>query len=110
MPAAKKFDINDLAHHPGLKLKYQVESPEDPEELKSRIRQQDADGDHQRWKDAVLFVGVLVLVGTVSLACLAIVLLSIGTADTQKSAGTLLTVIVSAAVGYTTGKGGVKSP
>jgi len=96
---SRKVDLNDLAHQADYHLDFQLKSREIPEELRSRIRQQDADSGHQRWKDAVLFVGVLILVGTVSLVCLAIVGLSRGAADTQKSAATLLTVIVSAAVG-----------
>jgi lipopolysaccharide export LptBFGC system permease protein LptF len=76
------------------------------DERRAKLDLDKADADHQRRKDFLLFVSVVVLIAVVALSCLAVMVFSLGSPDTQKSVSSLLTVIVSAAAGYMTGKGG----
>lgn len=82
----------------------EIKTREHPEERASRLRREEADAEHQRKKDFVLFIIVAIMVCLVALACLWINLSSNYSPDLQKWASSLLTVIVSAILGYMTGK------
>ncbi len=59
---------------------------------------------HRVWRDSILFGMITIGVTILSLSCLWIVVRPGQSADQQKWATTLLTTIVSAGVGYLTGK------
>jgi hypothetical protein len=85
-------------------LEFSIESREHPDERGARLRREHADAEHERRKDLVLLWAVLITVGVVSVVCVVIIAVSGAPADNAKWATTVLTTIVSAGVGYMTGK------
>jgi hypothetical protein len=63
MAAPAKRDLNELAHHPDYNVKVQMER-----------RETDSDAQHRRLKDLISFVAVLVALGLLMVAALAVVL------------------------------------
>jgi hypothetical protein len=96
----KTVSLSHLLDPENLELK----TRDHPEERQSRLRREEADAEHQRRKDFALFVIVAVMVSVVATACLWVTLSSGYPADVQKWASSLLTVIISASLGYMTGK------
>jgi hypothetical protein len=80
------------------------EPKETTSELKSRLVREEADAVLKRTKDLILFRAVIVIVSVVAAACLIASFLPIVPEDTRKSAFSLLTVIVTAAVSFMVGK------
>lgn len=81
-----------------------IESREHPDERGARLRREHADAEHERRKDLVLLWAVLITVGVVSVVCVVIIAVSGAPVDNAKWATTVLTTIISAGVGYMTGK------
>jgi hypothetical protein len=81
-----------------------IESKDDPEVVQSRLRREEADAEHQRHKEVLILWAILITVGVVSVFCLWIVLIPGYPTENVKWATTLLTMIVSGGLGYTTGK------
>jgi hypothetical protein len=75
-----------------------------PQEIRARLQREEADAAHQRAKDLFLYRTVTAAVGVVSVVCLIIAVIPAVPDDTRKWATTLLTSIVSAGLGYMTGK------
>ena len=86
----------------GVKLK--IESPESPAEIRSRLQEQKAEAIHARSKDLLLFRVVLAGVVAVAGLCLWVALGPGHTPDDKKWSTSILTSMVSAGVGYLTGK------
>jgi hypothetical protein len=77
---------------------------ESRDEVKARLARESLEAGHRLWRESILF-GILTLgVSIVVLACLWIALQPGQSPENQKWATTLLTTIVSAGVGYLTGK------
>jgi hypothetical protein len=93
MTAPAKRDLNELALHPDYDVKVQMER-----------RETEPDAQHRRHKDFISFVAVLVALGLLMIAALAVVLAP-GLAPESKSwATSALSAIVAGAVGYLGGK------
>ena len=101
---SRKVDLNELFHRPGIKVDIQVKSPEPPEELQSRLRQQEADARFERTKDLIGYVAALAGVAAVVLCCLWVVIAQRSSPDDKKWATAILTSTVTAWVGYIAGK------
>ena len=79
-------------------------SREHPDERESRLRREKADIEHRRNKEILILWAILITVGVVSVFCLWIVFIPGHPAENVQWATTLLTMIVSGGLGYTTGK------
>ena len=82
----------------------EVKSVELPEVLASRLRQEEADAEHQRRKDLVLFLFAVLGVAGVSALCGFIVLHPRSTPDDKKWATAVLFSIVTSAVSFLAGR------
>lgn len=76
---------------------------ETAEEQQSRLRREEADARHSRWRNTALFGALLVGSGVIFVICINIVLNSTS-ADEQKFAWAILSAIVSGTVGFTVGR------
>lgn len=96
------------------KSKYQIESPELPQELESRLRREEADATHKRdeereesahrrARERVILYAVVATVCVAALVSAGLSIWPIGS-ESAKWANTMLTTIVSAGVGYMMGK------
>jgi hypothetical protein len=94
--------LDDLAAK--SKVQVTLQTKETAAELKSRLGREDADAAHERAKDLFLYRVVALLVSVVSAVCLIASLLPVVPEDTRKSAFSLLTVIITAAVSFMVGK------
>ena len=105
-PAPKKRrGFDPLVPIEGLRFEdVHLKGVESREELKTRLARESRDSTHRIWRESLLFgiftTGVLIVAG----ACLWISLRPGQSPENQKWATTLLTTIVSAGVGYLTGK------
>jgi len=85
-------------------LRWEAKSHESPREIQARIEHEAAEAVHQRHKDLLITRAVLITVGVVTALCITVVLLPGIPSENAKWATTLLTTIVSAGLGYMTGK------
>jgi hypothetical protein len=85
-------------------FKLSLESLEHRDERGARLRREHADAEHERRKDLVLLWAVITTVGAVSVICIVLIAVSGAPVDNAKWATTVLTTIISAGVGYMTGK------
>ena len=85
-------------------IEFSIGSREHPDELGARLHRERADAEHERHKEMMLLWAVLMTVGVVSVVCVVIIAVSGAPVDNAKWATTVLTTIVSAGVGYMTGK------
>jgi hypothetical protein len=85
-------------------FEFSIGSREHPDELAARLRREEADAEHERRKDLLLLWAVLMTVSVVSVVCIVIIAVSGASVDNAKWATTVLTTIISAGVGYMTGK------
>ena len=83
---------------------YSFRSRESKEERLSRLRQEEADKALARQKDSIAFVAVVVLIGVVAAASLVVVFAPGFSDDLRKWSTVTLTIILSASVGYLSGK------
>jgi hypothetical protein len=83
---------------------FTIDRIEDPEVRSSRLRREEADARWGRWKEGFLLVFVATGVGVVVYYCFSVVTSPASTADDKKWATSILTAIVSGAVGVLTGK------
>ncbi|HEX8073145.1 MAG TPA: hypothetical protein VF546_24570 [Pyrinomonadaceae bacterium] len=97
-----RLDLNELAGKQNLNLT--IAPREDPAEMQSRLRREEADAAHQRRKDLTLFVTTFVVIVAAFGICAYIVLGGRASAEADKWATATLTSIVSGLVGYVTGK------
>ncbi len=81
-----------------------IATREAPQELRARLEREAADQALRRRKDVILFVAVTLGVIAVFLLCVGIVIRSSSSPDDKKWATSILTSIVSGAVGYLFGK------
>jgi len=72
--------------------------------IQARLRREEANAQHQRRQEVLLLRATLITVGVVSVICLWIVLIPGYPPENVEWATTLLTMIVSGGLGYTTGK------
>jgi predicted permease len=93
MAASAKRDLNELAHHPDYNVKVQMER-----------RETDSNAQHRRLKDLISFVAVLVALGLLMVAALAVVLVPGLAPESKNWATSALSAIVAGAVGYLGGK------
>jgi hypothetical protein len=84
--------------------KFKVESRESRLEIVARLQVEKAKVDHDLRKDFALFLVVMAIVSTATVACLFIVLSNRYPPVVQNAAMALLAAIVSGGVGYATGK------
>jgi len=77
---------------------------EGPEELASRLRQQEADAKHRRRKDIALFAVTLFTTAAILGTCFWIVLDPNVSPETKEWARSITTLIIGGFVGYLTGK------
>lgn len=97
-PTRGPLDKNDVEAH------WKSVPRESRADREARIEAEKAEAAHQRRKDFLLFVTGNTLVVVVALTCALLVLIPGVSADNRKDALALLAVIVSAFVGYLTGK------
>jgi hypothetical protein len=102
MNEKKNVDLDDLAQ--GQKVDIRVVSHEDPLELQTRLKIQETDAAHQRWKDTILLVASLIGVLGFSGFCVYIYVSPTSSADDKKWAASIITLIVGGLVGYWSGK------
>jgi hypothetical protein len=96
-----KLDLNSLINQPNYKFSI---SGENPVEVESRLRVEEANAKHLRAKDLILHgLTSLVILVTVSLCAWLVVQKGLAT-DEGKLALGLLTNIVTALVAYVTGR------
>jgi hypothetical protein len=84
-------------------LDFSVKTREDPDERQARLRREEADAEHQRRKELLILRAVLITLGVTALVCIGVIVIPGSPPENAKWATTLLT-IVSAGVGYMTGK------
>lgn len=77
---------------------------EGPEEMASRLRQQEADAKLRRWKDGVLYTVGLISTAAILIACFWMVLNQSASPETREWARSIATLIIGGLVGYLTGK------
>ncbi len=97
---SKRIDFNELVRQAGHSIDFQVKTPETPEEIQSRLRREEAADRHERVM-SVIFVASIIIVTSF---CLWIIARERSTPDERKWATGLITSIVSAGLGYVTGK------
>ena len=103
-------DPAESADNSGGKIRDNVTSEsikirrEDPEEMASRLRQQEADANLRRRRDAALFIVALVATVAILGACLWIVLNPSVGPETKEWARSITTLIIGGFVGYLTGR------
>ena len=105
-PSSKRpSDIDPIGPVEGLRFEeVRLKGVETREESKARLARESHEAVHRVWRESVLFGIFTVGVTVVAVACLWIALKPGQSPDNQKWATTLLTTIVSAGVGYLTGK------
>lgn len=109
MPSSsRKFDIADLFIRDNVSLSGGLEfkDVEAADERRSRLRREEAEASHRRRREMIILVAVVVVVGVAVALCLWVILGPGYSVENMKWATTMLTSIVSAAVGYATGKAG----
>ncbi len=94
------IDLNQIPE--GYKV--EIASTETSEERASRLRREEAEAAHQRWKSTGLFVVGLVCALTVGGLCLWAALDQSFPADTRTWASSLVTSMITGIVGYLWGK------
>jgi hypothetical protein len=77
---------------------------EDPLEKEYRLKNENYDARHKRWRGTVLFVAVSIGLMTVFIYCFQIINNSNATVDDKKWATAIMTSIVTGGLGYATGK------
>ena len=97
---SKRIDFNELVRQAGHSIDFQVKTPETPEEIQSRLRRDEAADRHERLMSIILVASILV----VTSFCLWVISRERSTTDGRKWATGLVTSIVSAGLGYVTGK------
>ncbi len=93
MTAPAKRNLDELAHHPDYAVKVQVER-----------RETEADAQHRRRKDLISFKAVLIALGLLMLAAVAVVLVPGLAPESKNWATSVLSAIVAGGVGYLGGK------
>jgi|SRR5271157_4780842 len=89
MAAPAKRNLDELARHPDYAVKVQVERWET-----------EADAQHRRRKDLISFVAVLIALGLLMVAALAVVLVPGLAPESKNWATSALSAIVAGGVGY----------
>jgi hypothetical protein len=102
MSDKKPLDLDDLAQ--GQKVDIRLISPESPLELETRLKIQELDARHQRWKDTILLAASVIGVLLFSGFCVYIYVSPASSADDRKWAASIITLIVGGLVGYWSGK------
>ncbi len=102
MAEKKPLDLDDLAQ--GQKVDIHLLSPETPIELQSRLKLQEQDALHQRFRDTILLIASIVGVLGFSGFCVYIYVSPASSADDRKWAASIITLIVGGLVGYWGGK------
>jgi cation transport ATPase len=100
----RKVDFSEYLQRPGTRVEAQFKSPETPEEIQSRLRQQEAEAKHQRTKDWYAFLAGLISLASVGGVCLWIAAGPHSSPDDRKWATGILTSIVTLWAGYLAGK------
>ena len=99
----KNLDLNELANRADHQLSITLNS-DDPLKRESDIRLKEAEAKHQRTKELILHALTSVIMLIVVLLCVWLVTQKTLSTDEGKLALGLLTTIVSALLGYITGK------
>ncbi len=94
------LDLNQLSQQYAVEIK----SVELPEERAARLRREEADASHQRWRTTIFFYVGLVAAVIVGGICLYAVLSSSFTTDQQRFAGSIVTLLIGGVAGFLTGK------
>src|SRR5688572_26408263 len=95
-----RLDLNQLRELYTLEIK----SVELPEELAARLRKEEADAKHHRWRTSVFFYVGLIAAVVVGGVCLYAALSSEYTTDQQRFAGSIVTLLIGGVAGFLTGK------
>src|SRR5688500_14965522 len=74
------------------------------EERTSRLRREEAEASHQRWRTSIFFYTGLTAAVIVGGICLYAALNSTFTTDQQRFAGSIVTLLIGGVAGYLTGK------
>lgn len=94
------LDLNQLSQQYAVEIK----SVELPEERAARLRREEADASHQRWRTTIFFYVGLVAAEIVGGICLYAALSSSFTTDQQRFAGSIVTLLIGGVAGFLTGK------
>jgi hypothetical protein len=103
-PPAKKLDFGPYAEREDYMVEANLKRVEDADDKAARLARETADANHARWKATAAFAAVLVGVAAVAGACLYLAVREGGSPDDRKWAMTILGSIVSAGVGFLTGR------
>lgn len=108
MAGARKVDFNEVAHRPDYEVETHIRREEHAEERASRLRQREEDAKHARRKDLIVLVAILVGVAAVMGLCGWTAVMG-ASPDDKKWATAVLTSMVTAGLGYLSGKGQAKA-
>ncbi len=104
-PSSKRKNFDSFVPLEGLRFEdVKLKGVETRDEAKARLLRESHEAKHRVWRDSILFGTLTLGVSLVAVVCLWIALKPGQESETQKWATTLLTTIVSAGVGYLTGK------
>jgi hypothetical protein len=101
-PRGRSLNLGDFFESDLFKLL--IESREAPDERDARLNRERAEAEHERHKEIMILRAVLTTVGIALLVCIVVIVMPGSPPENAKWATTLLTTIVSAGVGYLTGK------
>ena len=102
-----KLDLNAVvAQHPNLSL--QIGPTETVEERQQRLSEQRADNRVARYKDAAIFMTLLIALA-VTFGLAVWLLVSSAPAEEKRWATSILSAVVAGGIGYVTGKGSAKA-
>ncbi len=101
-PALKHQKLSDYIDP--KRFKFELRSLEAPAELQSRLKQEQADAAHQRWRGTTLFGVTLIGAGVIVCVCASLMIDAQSSRDDKKWATSILASIVPVGVGYLSGK------
>jgi hypothetical protein len=98
------IDFAPLAKVKGYSTRVLFEKEEEADDRAARIARETADAFHARWQGTATFAAVLIGVAAVTMVCGILAVREGGSPDDRKWAMTILGSIVSAGVGFLTGR------
>jgi len=110
--ASTRQNVVDLFGGEGKTVtgEFKIRDVEDATERRSRLAIEEAKAAHDLWKDKLIHVAIIVVIGVVSCTCLAIVAVPGFPEKSSVQAFTILTAVVSAGFGHMTGRASRPTP
>jgi cation transport ATPase len=106
MPPAPKLDLNKLASDPSRKIEgtVSVKSPETEAEREHRLTHETEDARHERRKDLVVLIFVLIGITVILIVCVVLAISPSASPEDKKWSTAILASIVTLLMGYLVGK------